>query len=112
MCVHLTFSHKKATQALNFFARSAGGSISKIKALKLVFFADRYHLRKYGRPVTNDEYYAMPKGPVPSHVKDIAEMSDFLSKNEKSYADKFLSFEKPHSVVSNAAIAESASLQV
>src|ERR1700683_762715 len=47
---------RKATQALNYFAcLSASGApfaeINKMKALKLLFFADRYHLRKYGRPV-------------------------------------------------------------
>ena len=30
-----SFSHRKATQALNFFARKAGGRINKMKALKL-----------------------------------------------------------------------------
>lgn len=53
-----SFSHRKATQALNFFARKAPGhSINKMKALKLVYFADRYHLRKYGRPVVGDNIW-------------------------------------------------------
>lgn len=86
----LTFSHRKATQTLNFFARKAGGQINKMKALKLVFFADRYHLRQYGRPVTNDEYLAMEYGPVPSGCKELAEMSDYLDMHERGYAEKFL----------------------
>lgn len=90
MCVHLEFDHKKATQALNFFARKSGGRINKMKAIKLIYFADRYHLRKYGRPVTNDEYFAMEYGPVNSGVKDIAEMSDFLGRQEKEYAERFI----------------------
>ena len=59
-----SFSHRKATQALNFFARQGGGSINKMKALKLVYFADRSHLRRYGRPVVGDEYLAMNFSPV------------------------------------------------
>jgi uncharacterized phage-associated protein len=86
----LSFSHRKATQALNFFARKAGGQINKMKALKLIFFADRYHLRQYGRPITNDEYFAMEYGPVPSGCKDLAEASDFLDPHERSYAGRFL----------------------
>src|SRR2546426_6564656 len=86
----LTFSHRKATQVLNFFARKNGGQINKMKALKLVFFADRYHLRQFGRPITNDEYLAMEYGPVASGCKDLAEMSDFLDLHERSYAEKFL----------------------
>lgn len=85
-----TFSHRKATQALNFLARQEGGELNKLKALKLVFFADRYHLRSCGRPVVGDEYLAMNYGPVPSGTKDIAEMNDFLGEDEGSYARAFL----------------------
>jgi len=90
MCIHLPFQYKKATQALNYFAEASGGRINKMKAIKLIFFADRYHLRKYGRPITNDEYLAMDYGPVSSGVKDIAEMSDFLEAKERSYASRFI----------------------
>ena len=64
---------EKATQALNFFARQEGASIVKMKALKLVFFADRYHLRRYGRPVVRDKYKAMEYGPVASTAYDLIE---------------------------------------
>ena len=90
MCIHLRFDYKKATQALNFFALKEGKEINKLKALKLIFFADRYHLRKFGRPITNDEYYAMKLGPVASGVKDIAENSSFLDEKEQGYASEFL----------------------
>ncbi len=89
--MQLTFSHRKASQALNFFACAEGGKINKLKALKLVYFADRYHLRLYGRPITNDRYSAMQYGPVASACKDIAEMSSFLGKEERQYAEKYLS---------------------
>lgn len=85
-----TFSHRKATQALNYFALQQGGQVNKLKALKLVFFADRYHLRRHGRPVVGDEYLAMNYGPVPSGTKDIAEMNDFLGEDEASYARAYL----------------------
>ncbi|KAB0671127.1 SocA family protein [Oryzomonas sagensis] len=90
MCVHLKFNYQKATQALNFFATKEGGEIEKLKALKLIFFADKYHLRKFGRPITNDEYYAMKLGPVASGVKDIAENSSFLDEKEELYSTQFL----------------------
>lgn len=90
MCVHLKFDHRKATQALNYMAEKAGGKIDKLKALKLVYFADRFHIRKYGRPITGDEYFAMEYGPVASGVKDVAEDSTFLGVTEKSYARRFI----------------------
>lgn len=90
MCIHLPFKYRKAVQVLNYFAVKSGGRINEMKALKLVFLSDRFHLRKYGRPITNDEYFAMPFGPVASGVKDIAEFSFCLDKSEDDYARQFL----------------------
>ena len=101
-----SFSHRKATQSLNFFARQAGGSIHKLKALKLVYFADRYHLRRFGRPVVGDEYLAMEYGPVPSNTKDIAEISDFLGKDEREYAKTFICPNEHHSYKSEREVEE------
>ena len=39
-------------------------SVDKIKLIKLMFMADKYHLLNYGRTITDDNYYAMPHGPV------------------------------------------------
>lgn len=69
----MSFKIKKAVQALNFIASSKGGVINKMKALKLIWLADRLHLRKYGRPIFEDSYIAMPNGPVASSTRDILE---------------------------------------
>lgn len=98
------FAYKKAAQALNFFAIQNGGEIEKLHALKLIFFADRYHLRKYGRPITNDQYWAMRLGPVPSGVKDLFEL-DSASPEERHYAEKcFCRGSRPHSIRSVAPV--------
>jgi len=86
----LEFDHKKATQAINYLAKKEGGKIDKLKLIKLIYFADRFHLRRYGRPIANDAYLAMPLGPVGSSVKDIAEFSDFLDETERGYAATYL----------------------
>lgn len=86
----LEFNYQKATQAINYLARKEGGSINKMKVIKLIYLADRYHLRKYARPIVNDEYFAMDFGPVGSSVKDVAEESDFLSDIERNYAKDFI----------------------
>jgi uncharacterized phage-associated protein len=88
--LHFNFNYKKSTQALNYFALKEGGQINKMKVLKLIYFADRYHLRKYGRLITNDNYVAMKHGPVPSITKDIAESNDFLDEIPKDYSLKFI----------------------
>jgi len=86
----LEFDYKKATQAINYLAIKEGGRIEKLKLIKLVYFADRYHLRRYGRPMINDAYFAMPLGPVGSSVKDIAEFSSFLDETERVYANCYI----------------------
>jgi uncharacterized phage-associated protein len=84
------FNYKKAVQALNYFAREQKGSIDKLKALKLIWLADRLHLRKYARPIVNDIYYAMKLGPVPSGSKDLIDGSSFLSDEELAYRNQFI----------------------
>lgn len=41
------------------------------KIFKVIYFADREHLSKYGRTITGDTYIAMKDGPVPSNIDDI-----------------------------------------
>lgn len=82
-------TYKKATQALNFLARKKDGKINKMKAIKLIFLADRLHLRKYGRPIVGDMYWAMKLGPVGSLTKNVAELSS-MSGDALAYAKKYI----------------------
>lgn len=85
------FNYQKATQAINYFIRKTpDNKENMMKFIKLIWLADRYHIRKYGRPVIGDKYVAMPLGPVGSGVKDIAEASEFAAKVELIYAKKFI----------------------
>jgi uncharacterized phage-associated protein len=84
------FDHRKTTQALNYFAIKEGGKINKMKALKLIFFADRFHLRKYGRLVTNDSYFAMENGPVASATRDIMGSNPYLDEQVVDYANSYI----------------------
>lgn len=91
-CIHLTFDHFKSTQAINYFALKDGGKVDKVKVIKLIFFADRFHLRKYGRLVTNDNYVAMKFGPVSSGTKDIIDAnSSFIDPDIIEYSSEYLS---------------------
>ncbi len=68
----ILFDFKKAVQAVNYFAlQSREKGRNKLLIVKLMWAADRYHLRKYGRPVTGDIYFAMKNGPVSSTVLNI-----------------------------------------
>lgn len=46
--------------------------------LKTLFYADKFHLQKYGRPVTGDVYIKMPYGPVPSLAYDMLKQNENL----------------------------------
>ncbi len=85
----LETTYKKATQALNLLARKKDGKINKMKAIKLIFLADRLHLRKYGRPIIGDMYWAMKLGPVGSLTKNVAELSS-ISADVLAYAKKYI----------------------
>jgi uncharacterized phage-associated protein len=37
------------------------GQMDYLKIIKLIFFADKLHIKKYGRLITDDSYYAMDK---------------------------------------------------
>lgn len=80
------FNYKKAVQALNLLAVWSGGKMNKMKALKLIWLSDRAHLRKYGRPITQDRYVAMDNGPVASGTRDI------LQKNAMGVEDAALQY--------------------
>jgi uncharacterized phage-associated protein len=59
------FNAVKLGQALAYL--SAGiADLTKLKAAKLLYFADKQHLVQYGRPITGDRYYCLDHGPVPS----------------------------------------------
>ena len=83
--------HEKIVNALVYLARQSGQeSLNKLKAIKLLYFADRYHIRKYGRAVTNDQYFGMKLGPVGSIAKDITELSDVFEDTELAYLKSFI----------------------
>lgn len=46
-------------------------SIDILHLFKILYFADREHLAKYGRRIINDSFCAMKNGPVPSYLYDI-----------------------------------------
>lgn len=63
----------------------------KIKLVKLMYLADKYHLIHYGRTITNDDYYAMEHGPVGTTVKDVLSLDPFhMSSKAYKYAARLL----------------------
>jgi uncharacterized phage-associated protein len=68
--LEFSFNVTKFVQALVFFSKNGVSDLTKLKAAKLFYFADKEHLLKYGRPIIGDAYFALNLGPVPSHADD------------------------------------------
>lgn len=64
------FDSEKAIEAILYIASKA--PIPDLYHVgKIIYFADRLHLERYGRLITNDRYIAMKNGPVASNTYDI-----------------------------------------
>ena len=79
-------NQKKSIQVMNYFANKTDSkAINRLKVMKLIWIADKFHLLNYGRTITRDNYFALPHGPVPSSTLN-------LSRNEtkEKYISEFL----------------------
>lgn len=101
------FKFQKSIQLLNFFAVLEGGTINRLKALKLMWAAERFHLRTNGLTIINDDFFAMKLGPVPSFTKDMAEGCNSLSEEESEYRNEVLQNVSEYSYKSNRAFDDS-----
>ncbi|MDE0243362.1 MAG: Panacea domain-containing protein [Candidatus Kaiserbacteria bacterium] len=94
------FNYKKTVQAINFFARKAGDRkkrLYKTSLLKLLYFADKKHLRDYLSTISGDSYTAMQKGPVADNACDLIEAQANREEGESEdvrYANEYTSSEK------------------
>ena len=57
----------RTIEALLYICERLNGT-TKHQLSKLLYFADKFHLAKYGRTITGDSYTKMEYGPVPSHT--------------------------------------------
>ncbi len=64
-----TYEEPKAVAAALFVINTLE-TVGKHMLAKILFFADQKHLARYGRPITLDTYYKLPKGPVPTIIYD------------------------------------------
>lgn len=58
------FRSAKAAQIAAHFVSRSGGQIAKLKLAKLIYLAEREHLKRFDRPMTMDECYSLPHGPI------------------------------------------------
>src|SRR3989344_3632306 len=49
--------------------------LGKVKLMKLFYFLDFLHVKKYGSPITYDTYVHLEHGPIPSTIKNLVDDS-------------------------------------
>jgi uncharacterized phage-associated protein len=75
--IRFGFNTDKALEALVWVANQRP-NISFYYIVKILYYADKEHLNRYGRPILGDRYIAMEHGPVPSVVYDMLGRDSFL----------------------------------
>jgi len=67
-------NQRKIEAILLYFANSTNPKyLGKVKLMKLFYFLDFTHAKRYGAPVTYDTYYNLEHGPIPSKIKNMVD---------------------------------------
>ena len=69
--IRFKFNFDKALQATAYFLQLAGGSMSYLKLLKLLYITEREYLAEEHEMITGDRVAAMKYGPVLSNIYDL-----------------------------------------
>lgn len=82
------FRTRKSAQICSYFAVKNGGTIEKLKLIKLMYLSERKFLSEYRHPMLFDEMYSLPNGPICSATLNGIDgvihdelWSDFLVRN-------------------------------
>ncbi|MBD5434637.1 MAG: SocA family protein [Treponema sp.] len=92
----ISYSCEKALQAL-YYLQAKTQITDKMSLVKLLFFADRFHVRTFCIPMLCDSYTAMRQGPVCSKTYDLIKKGqyfDYLPASQRQFVSKNLSCKK------------------
>lgn len=62
------FEPEKSLSLTAYLAQKTGETMYTI--LKMIYVTDRLHLERYGRPITGDDFFALPEGACPTKIYD------------------------------------------
>jgi len=91
--IQFKMSYDKAIEAIVWLAKNKPG-IDIYHISKTLFYADKMHINKYGRPIIGDTYIRMNYGPVPSGVFDLIKGNTWLSPRQLFQIKKPLVIDK------------------
>jgi len=90
--IRFEFKIDKFIACMAMFAKAGLSEFDKLKAAKLLYFADKQHVIRYGTPIIGDSYVHLDYGPVPSKALDI--INDVLEDRSVKYVDGISNKEK------------------
>jgi uncharacterized phage-associated protein len=96
-----TFNIEKIIQVLAYIQKRIDCT-DKLKLIKLLFFADRMHLRKYLAFISFDIYYALRNGPAASKTLNVINRyEDFLDTTPENikFLDKIKIIDKDNRII-------------
>ncbi|MDD5291506.1 MAG: Panacea domain-containing protein [Patescibacteria group bacterium] len=67
--------------------------LGKVKLMKLFYFLDFLHLKRYGSPITYDNYVNLEHGPIPSEILNLVNTA--IDDIDNSVLSDTISFETP-----------------
>lgn len=85
----MMIDHTKIIQALAYILTRIQKA-DKIKLVKLLYIADKYHLMRYGRTITNDDFWAVKAGPMGSATSDVLSVEEDVEPTNSDYSSTIL----------------------
>jgi uncharacterized phage-associated protein len=82
------FRPEKFVNAVAYLAQACPNS-TKLSICKQLYYADKEHLVKFGRPILGDHYYKLPHGPIPTRGLDMLRKK--ASAAENALFEKYVS---------------------
>jgi uncharacterized phage-associated protein len=78
---------RKTISVLNFLARALS-QVTKLKAVKLLYYIDKKHFLENGRFVIEDHYFKWQYGPVPISVLSLIDNPSGLPEEDQEYLNR------------------------
>src|ERR1700722_7154662 len=86
MPMKFAFNDEKALEVLAFIANEKPG-LTPLYVSKILFFAEKWHINRYGRPIIADTYIAIARCPLPSAIKNFIDAKWYWVDRPQGYED-------------------------
>lgn len=85
-----SIKNRKITEVIVYLLQIASKPLDKYHIVKLLFLADKVHLAKYARTITQDCFVAMKYGPVGSRTKDLLDANKNIPEKDIKFFNSLI----------------------